>query len=103
VPSIENGVLRLSLWSFDDNIADASATLVDRDETEFSHLMGQRDEYLMHVGGDIGSGMRHYITVRGCEITPEGEIYVMWDGIEGIATPSEVEMHYIGPSGNCDG
>jgi hypothetical protein len=102
VSTIESGVLRLSLWSFDEMIADVSATLVDTDEALFAHVLGQRNDFLMHVAGDIGSGLRHYITVRGCEITPEGEVHVLWDGIEGLATPSEVEMRYIGPSGGCD-
>jgi hypothetical protein len=40
--------------------------------------------------------MRHYITVQGFEVTPEGERYVLWDGIEGTAVPGTVTMQYIG-------
>lgn len=103
VPTIEAGMLRLSLWSFDSNIADLPATLVAVDEVRFTHAQGSRDEVSMHVAGDIEDGRRHYSTVRGCELTATGWIYVLWDGIEGIGTPSEVEMRYIGPSGDCDG
>jgi hypothetical protein len=96
VPSITSGVLRLSLWVYDPHLADAPATLTDADAALFSHRAGEPDALWMHVRGHAGGGMRHYITVQGFEVTPEGERYVLWDGIEGTAAPRTVTMQYIG-------
>ena len=96
VPSITSGVLRLSLWVYDPHLADAPATLADADSALFSHRAGEPDVVSMHVRGHVSGGMRHYITVRGFELTPDGETYVLWDGIEGTAAPRNVTMQYIG-------
>lgn len=95
IPSISSGVLRMSLWAYDPHLADAPASLVDADSLFFSHRAGERDEGWMSVEGDVPSGARHYITVRGFELTPTGERYILWDGISGTATPTIVVMEPV--------
>ena len=94
IPTIESGVLRLSLFSFDPNVADIAASLVDRQELAFIHACGERDEFRMDVSGAIEDDWQYYIDVRGYELTPDGEVYVLGDGV-GVETPSEVVMQPI--------
>lgn len=96
IQSIDQGVLRLSLWSYDPLLADAPADLVDEHEVSFSHAGGASQSLTMLVRGDIGDGRRPYITVRGYELTSSGEAYVLWDGIEGVGMPREVVMRSVG-------
>ena len=95
IPSVSSGVLRMWLLAYDVNLADTPASLVDADSSFFSHTAGEGDEAWMSVKGDIPSGSRHYITVRGFELIPNGEKYILWDGIEGTGTPTTVVMRLV--------
>jgi hypothetical protein len=99
VPTIDAGVLYLSLWSYDPGIADVAATLVDRDVASFSHITGQASTAPMRVAGRVADPQRHYISVEGCAGTSEDWRRVLWDGIEGVAAPRVVEMRYLGTGG----
>jgi hypothetical protein len=92
IPSVSSGVLRLSLWAYDPQLADAPASLVDAASHSFAHTQGKQNEVWMIVQGNVPSGARHYITVRGFEVGPSGENYILWDGIEGTAAPTTVVM-----------
>jgi hypothetical protein len=94
VPTIEAGELHLSLWAYDPGIADVGATLADRVRAPFEHIAGQRNIILMRVMGHVPGGWRYYISVEGCESTPDGQVAVLWDGIEGTGAPAVVEMRY---------
>jgi hypothetical protein len=95
IPSISSGVLRMSLWAYDTRLADTPAFLVDADSLFFAHKAGERDEAWMTVQGDLPSGTRHYITVRGFELVPNGEKYILWDGIGGTEAPTTVVMRLV--------
>jgi hypothetical protein len=95
VPSVSSGALRLSLWAYDPHLADAPASLVDAASLSFAHTKGEQNEVWMTVQGNVPSGTRHYITVRGFEVLPTGEKYILWDGIEGTATPTTVMMRPV--------
>jgi hypothetical protein len=95
VTTIPSGVLRLSLLSYEPLLADAPATLVDLDTALFTHQSGQRNEFRMHIAGHIESGLRYYISVRGFERTPEGERYVLWDGLEAATVATSVTMRMV--------
>jgi hypothetical protein len=95
IPSVSSGVLRMSLWAYDVSLADTPASLIDADSLLFSHRAGERDEAWMSVQGDVPSGSRHYITVRGFELIPNGEKYILWDGIEGTGVPTTVVMRPV--------
>jgi len=77
IASLSPAELRLSLWTYDPSLADAPATLVDADSVRFSHVPGTQDRFRMHVEGRIPEGFRHYISVRGFELTPQCENYVL--------------------------
>jgi hypothetical protein len=95
IPSVSSGVLRMSLWAYDPQIADAPASLVDADSLFFAHTAGERYEGWMTVQGNVPAGTRHYITVRGFELLQNGEKYILWDGIEGTAAPTIVVMRPV--------
>lgn len=95
VPSVSSGVLRMSLWAYEPHIADAPASLVDADSLFFAHTEGEQNEVWMTVQGNVPSGTRHYITVRGFEVLPSGEKYILWDGIEGTGAPTTVLMRPV--------
>lgn len=95
IPSVSSGVLRMSLWAYDPHLVDAPASLVDADSVLFSRSAGEQDEAWMSVQGHVPSGTRHYITVRGFELLPNGEKYILWDGIEGTGTPTTVVMRPV--------
>ena len=102
VPTIEAGVLALSLWSYDPGIADVSATLVDENVVSFRHVTGQGSIFSIRVAGRVADPWRHYLSAVGCAEASEGWRRVLWDGIEGVAAPRVVEMRYLGPAGgNC--
>ena len=103
VPTIGTGQLYLSLWSYDPGIADVGATLVDVGRTSFAHALGERDVLQMRVGGHITGGWRPYITVEGCQATPQGMVAVLWDGLQETGTPSSVEMQYRTTTSSCQG
>jgi hypothetical protein len=96
VPSIQQGLLRLTLWRYDDRVADAAATPVDVHELNFTHGLAEADEFVMRVRGAVPGPEDHYITVRGFELAGGGEEYVLWDGIKGLGAPSRVVMRYVG-------
>jgi hypothetical protein len=95
IPSVSSGVLRTSLWAYDPHLADAPASLVDAASLFFAHTKGEQNEVWMTVKGNAPSGTRHYITVRGFEVLPSGERYILWDGIEGTGTPTTVVMRPV--------
>jgi len=103
VPTIDAGELYLSLWTYDPGIADARATLADVDRAAFRHAVGERNTLVMRVAGHVPDGWRYYITVEGCRSTPQGRVAVLWDGIEGTAAPSVVEMQYRTTPTPCQG
>ena len=102
IAAIPSGVLRLSLWTYDPLLADAPATLADADSVRFAHTAGTQDSFRMHVEGRVPGGMRHYITIRGFELTAECEKYILWDGIEGTGAPRTVVMRAV-PAPGCSG
>jgi hypothetical protein len=105
IPSVSSGVLRMSLWAYDPHLADAPASLVDVASLFFAHTEGEQNEVWMSVKGNVPSGTRHYITVRGFEVLPSGEKYILWDGIEGTAAPTTVVMRpviAVGMAGSVD-
>jgi hypothetical protein len=89
IASIPSGVLRLSLWVYDPMLADAPAALADEDSVRFSHTTGRASEFRFHVGTDVPTGQKYYVTLRGFELTATCERYVLWDGIEGRARREE--------------
>jgi hypothetical protein len=95
IPSVSSGVLRMSLWAYDPLLADAPASLVDAASLFFAHTKGERNVVWMNVHGNVPSGTRHYLTVRGFEVLPSGEKYILWDGIEGTGTPSTIVMRPV--------
>ena len=95
IPSVFSGVLRMSLWTYDPHIADAPASLVDATSLSFAHTQGEQNEAWMSVQGKVPSGARPYITVRGFEVLPSGEKYILWDGIEGTGAPTTVVMRPV--------
>jgi hypothetical protein len=98
IQSISSGVLRLGLWVYDPLLADAPAMLADADSVMFSHRQGSGDLFRMHVGAHVGAGLRYYITVRGYELSIEGERYVLWDGQQGTGSPTSVVMRPVSSS-----
>jgi len=66
IPTIQTGTLYLSLWSYDGDIASASATLLAVAETPFTHVGGQVTAVIMSVRGKPQNGRKHYLTVEGC-------------------------------------
>ena len=95
IPSVSSGVLRMSLWAYDPHLADAPASLVDAASLFFAHRNGEQNEVWMSVHGNGPSGTRHYITVRGFEVLPSGEKYILWDGIEGTGAPTTIVMRPV--------
>src|SRR2546426_10246142 len=77
IPSVSSGGLRMSLWAHDPHLADAPASLVDAASLFFAHTKGEQNEVWMNVQGNVPSGTRHYITVRGFEVLPSGEKYIL--------------------------
>jgi hypothetical protein len=95
IPSVSSGVLRMSLWAYDPQLADAPASLVDAASLSFAHRNGEQNEVWMSVQGSVPSGARRYLTVRGFEVLPSGEKYILWDGIEGKGAPTTVVMRPV--------
>ncbi|MFM8271794.1 MAG: hypothetical protein ACKODX_05610 [Gemmata sp.] len=65
VPSFDNRVVELRLYSVDKNIADKGADLVERVELkEFSHTTGKetRTEFAIGAAGKLDPKNRYYIT-----------------------------------------
>ena len=95
IPSVASGLLRMSLWAYDPHLADAPSSLVDAASLSFAHTKGEQNEVSMTVHGNVPSGARSYITVRGFELLPSGEKYILWDGLEGLGTPTTIVMRPV--------
>ncbi|HEU4996895.1 MAG TPA: hypothetical protein VFT29_18890 [Gemmatimonadaceae bacterium] len=100
IPPVSSGVLRLSLWVYDPLLADASATLADADSARFSHQSGVANTFSMHVNTHVAGRQKFYITVRGFELSPACEKYILWDGHQETQAPPIVVMRPI-PAAAC--
>lgn len=100
IPTVPSGVLRLSLWVYDPLLADAPATLADADSVRFSHQAGTLNLWRLRVQADVPGRQRYYITVRGFELTPECERYILWDGLGETNAASHVVMRAV-PTPSC--
>jgi hypothetical protein len=97
IASVPSGVLRLSLWAYDPRLADAPALAIDAQELRFTHVRGTQNAAVMTVGGTVPSGAQYYISIRGFEVLPDGERYILWDGLEETAAPTTVVMRAVPP------
>lgn len=95
VPSVESGVLRLSLYAYDQRSADGPATHLDEESATFTHKAGVEQRFWMTVAGTVPAGMTAYISVRGFESTDHGEAMILWDGITDSGTPMLVVMQPV--------
>lgn len=95
ISSVGSGVLRLQLWAYDPRVADASADLIGSDSVKFVHHAGTRDAFLMRVRGRVPAGLRHYLTIRGYDLAPDCERYVLWDGARQTGLPASVTMRAV--------
>lgn len=100
IPTVSSAVLRASLWVHDPMLADAPASLADADSLRFSHQSGTATELRLRVKGHVPGRQRYYVTIRGFELAPECERYILWDGIEGTDMPSRVVMRAV-PTPSC--
>ena len=66
IPTIQNGTLYLSLWSYQGDLGSAPATLLDVEQQPFSHTAGQATAIILSVHGKPQGGSKHYLTVEGC-------------------------------------
>ena len=66
IPTIQNGTLYLSLWNYVGDVGTTPATLLDVEQTAFSHTAGQATAIILSVHGKPQSGRKHYLTVEGC-------------------------------------
>ena len=95
IASVPSGVLRLGLWAYEPGLADAPALAVDARERRFTHLQGKQDAMVMTVDGTVPAGTEYFISARGFEVLPDGERYILWDGLEGTAAPTTVVMQAV--------
>ena len=95
IATVPSGVLRLGLWAYDPRLADGPALSVDAQELRFTHVQGTQTAVMMAVGGTVPAGAQIYISVRGFEIRPDGERYILWDGLEGTAAPTTIVMRAV--------
>jgi hypothetical protein len=95
IASVPSGVLRLGLWAYDPRLADAPALAIDARELRFTHVQGKQNIAEMAVGGAVPAGAEYYISIRGFEVLPGGERYILWDGLEGTAAPTLVVMRAV--------
>ena len=100
IAAIPSGVIRLSLWVYDSMLADAPATLADADSVRFSHQTGTPNLWRLRVKAHVTGRQRYYITVRGYELTPECERYILWDGLGETHAASHVVMRAV-PTLSC--
>jgi hypothetical protein len=100
IATVSSGVLRASLWVHDPMLADAPASLADADSVMFSHVAGTPSDFRFRLTADVPGRQQYYITIRGFELTPECEKYILWDGLEATAAPSRVVMRAV-PAHSC--
>lgn len=92
IPSISDGRLYVSLWSYDPRLADGPARLADWRELRFRHQGGRPTRVSVYVGAEVSARERQYLSVAGCEVTIEGSVFVLWDGQQGLGMPRRVTM-----------
>lgn len=102
IPSIQSGMLELSLWVYDPLLADAPAALGDRDERDFVHLAGATDTFLMFLEAHVPGNHRYYVTARGYDRTGLCVREVLWDGHLETSAPRTIIMRLL-PQPRCVG
>lgn len=95
VRTIEAGQLNVSLYAYDPGIADKLADTLDIQRVPFSHAQGTATTTAVTLTGRVPDGFETYIGVEGYEYQGDVLNRVLWDGLEGIGMPTQVQMREL--------